>query len=207
MKRYRLRIVVPAYPTFNIYSRIARRTTALGPVCVATTVHEMDRWDAEVIDENNLGRYGPRDTSGADHHVLQTRRPADVVGLYGGLTSTIPRLYELARWYQQQGVVTIAGGQHFANENLDEAFANGIDYVVFGEGEETIRELLDALQNQGDIDSVQGIAYVRDGAVRRTAPRAVDRLRPLRPSRFLTGALCQHSTLSGRARSRLLHEL
>ncbi len=171
MKRYRLRIVVPAYPAFNIYSRIARRTTALGPVCVATTVHKMDRWDAEVIDENNLGRYGPRDTSGADHHILQTQRPADVVGFYGGLTSTIPRLYDLARWYQQQGVVTIAGGQHFANENLDEAFANGIDYVVFGEGEETIRELLDALQDRGDIDSVRGIAYVRDGAVRRTAPR------------------------------------
>ena len=35
--RYRLRIVIPAYPAFNIYSRIARRTTALGPVCVADT--------------------------------------------------------------------------------------------------------------------------------------------------------------------------
>ena len=60
MARRRLRIIVPAFPAFNIYSRIARETTALGPVCVATAVHEIEGWDAEVIDENNLGRYGPR---------------------------------------------------------------------------------------------------------------------------------------------------
>ena len=59
MARHRLRIVVPAFPAFNIYSRIAMKTTALGPVCVATAVHEIEGWDAEVIDENNLGRYGP----------------------------------------------------------------------------------------------------------------------------------------------------
>jgi len=63
MKRHRLRIVVPAYPTFNIYSRIACKTTALGPVCVATAVREIGGWDVEVIDENNLGRYGREATS------------------------------------------------------------------------------------------------------------------------------------------------
>src|SRR5512138_3124434 len=101
-KRRRLRIVVPAFPAFNIYSRIARRTTALGPVCVATAVHEIEGWDVEVIDENNLGRYGPRSPQGgADHEFLQVERPADVVGFYGGLTSTVPRLYELARFYRE----------------------------------------------------------------------------------------------------------
>ena len=91
-KRYRLRIVVPAFPGFNIYSSIASITTALGPVCVASAVNEMEGWDAEVIDENNLGRYGPRGPhGGADHDMLQEQRPADVVGFYGGLTSTIPQ--------------------------------------------------------------------------------------------------------------------
>jgi len=47
--------------------------------------------DAEVIDENNLRMYGPRSISGgADHEFLQRLRPADVVGFYGGLTSTSP---------------------------------------------------------------------------------------------------------------------
>ncbi len=172
MKRHLFRIVVPAYPTFNIYSRIARRTTALGPVCVATAASRMDRWDAEVIDENNLGRYGPRNACGAaDHRTIQNQRPTDVVGFYGGLTSTIPRLYELAQWYRRQGIVTVAGGQHFADENVDEALSNGIDYVVFGEAEETMRELLQALQSGVDVETVRGIAYLKDGAVFRTCPR------------------------------------
>ncbi|MEN6333973.1 MAG: radical SAM protein [Phycisphaerales bacterium] len=176
-KRRRLRIVVPAFSAFNIYSRIACRTTALGPVRVATAVNEMAGWDAEVIDENNLGRYGPRaDSGGADHELLQRERPVDVVGFYGGLTSTIPRLYELARQYKRMGITTIAGGQHFAGENIAEALSSGIDYVVQGEGEETIGELLQALSNDGSpaasaVGGIRGIAYLRSGQVVCTEPR------------------------------------
>lgn len=163
---------MPAFPAFNIYSRVARRTTALGPVCIATAVHEIERWDAEVIDENNLGRYGPRSRDGgADHQFLQEQRPADVVGFYGGLTSTIPRLYEVARFYRQQGVVTLAGGQHFVDDNVAEALHNGIDYVVFGEGEETIREILQVVEGRREASSVTGIAYLQDGHVVHTPPR------------------------------------
>ncbi|PJC48249.1 MAG: hypothetical protein CO035_04510, partial [Candidatus Omnitrophica bacterium CG_4_9_14_0_2_um_filter_42_8] len=134
-KRYRIRIIAPAYPAFNIYSYTASRTTALGPICVATSVNEMEKWDVEVIDENNLRRYGPAGIpTGADHELLQSQRPADVAGFYGGLTSTIPRLYEIARFYKTKGVVTIAGGQHFCKENIEEALASGVDYVVIGEG-------------------------------------------------------------------------
>ncbi len=171
-RRRRLRIVVPAYPAFNIYSRIAKKTTALGPVCVASVVNEIDGWDAEVVDENNLGRYGPRGAGGgANHQVLQQQRPVDVVGFYGGLTSTIPRLYEVARLYQKMGVATIAGGQHFAGANVAEALSSGIDTVVFGEGEQTIRELLEVVQGKREARDVAGIAWLDDGRVVRTAER------------------------------------
>ncbi len=171
-KRHRLRIIVPAFPAFNVYSRIARRTTALGPICVATAVHEMAGWDAEVIDENNLGRYGPRtEGGGADHERLQQERPADVVGLYGGLTSTIPRLYEIAQIYKQMGVTTLAGGQHFAGNNLAEALSSGIDYVVMGEGEETIQEFLLAVQGGRDVHAIPGMAYLENGQVTCTPGR------------------------------------
>ena len=171
-KRHRLRIIVPAYPAFNVYSYIANRTTALGPVCIGSVVDEMEGWDAEVIDENNLRLYGPRsDSGGADHEFLQQVRPADVVGFYGGLTSTIPRLYEVARFYKDKGITTIAGGQHFIEENIAEALSSGIDYVVIGEGEETIRELLDAMQGKQQIPKVKGIAYLGNGQVMRTPKR------------------------------------
>ncbi len=172
-KRFRLRIVIPAYPTFNIYSVIAKRMTALGPVCVASVVNEMQGWDVEVIDENNLRRYGPRDSSGgADHELIQRQRPADIVGFYGGLTSTIPRLYKIARFYKERGVITIAGGQHFVEENIAEALNSSIDYVVIGEAEETIRELLEAIQAGAEVGRVKGIAYLNNkGQVICTPPR------------------------------------
>ena len=171
-KRHRLRIIVPAYPAFNIYSDIAKRTTALGPVCVATAVNEMEKWDVEVIDENNLRRYGPRSNSGgADHEFLQELRYADIVGFYGGLTSTVPRLYKVAQFYKNKGIITVAGGQHFAGNNIAEALASGIDYVVIGEGEETIKELLKSLVGKMDASEVKGIAYTKDGKVIRTPAR------------------------------------
>jgi radical SAM superfamily enzyme YgiQ (UPF0313 family) len=171
-KRHRFRIVVPAYPAFNVYSNIASMTTSLGPVCVATNVNKMKQWDAEVIDENNLRLHGPRGKAGgADHEFLQQERPADVVGLYGGLTSTIPRLYEIARFYKERGVFTVAGGQHFVIGNIREALSNGIDYIVMGEGEEAIRELLEAIAGQRDIAQVKGLAYLKDGRLILTAAR------------------------------------
>jgi radical SAM superfamily enzyme YgiQ (UPF0313 family) len=171
-KRYRLRIVIPAYPAFNIYSRIARTTTALGPVSVASAANKMEKWDVEVIDENNLGKFGPRlDTMGADHEFLQRQRPADVVGLYGGLTSTIPRLYQIANFYKKQGIMTISGGQHFAQETIPEALSAGIDYIILGEGEETIKELLHAIEANQDISEIKGIAYLQDGKPVFTAKR------------------------------------
>jgi len=171
-KRYRFRVIIPAYPAFNVYSHIARGTVALGPVCVASSVNEMEGWDVEVIDENNLRRYGPKnDSGGADHEFLQRQRPADVVGFYGGLTSTIPRLYQIARFYKDNGVMTIAGGQHFIEDNIKEALDSSIDYVVIGEGEETIKELLPAIKNRQDVSKVDGVAYLNNKEIVYTSKR------------------------------------
>lgn len=170
--RIRFRMIIPAYPAFNVYSRIARRTTALGPVSVATVVSRMENWDVEVIDENNYRGLGPRDDEGMpDHAMLQTIRRAEVVGLYGGLSSTIPRLYQIARLYREAGAITIVGGQHFIGENIREALDNGADFVVIGEGEDSLRELLETLRAGGDPCHVSGIAFRRDGDLIRARDR------------------------------------
>ncbi len=175
-KRKRARFIIPAYPAFNIYSNTADKTTALGPVCVATAVSRLPGWDAEVIDENNLRLYGVRaDPGGADHEFLQEQRPTDVVGLYGGLTSTIPRLYELARFYKSKAVLTIAGGQHFTDETVEEALRSGIDYVVLGEGESAVVEILRGLEAGSGPQGIPGLVYLKDGKMvhnPRREPRA-----------------------------------
>ena len=169
-RRRRLRIVIPAFAAENIYSSAARMMTALGPVCVATAVNEVEGWDAEVIDENNYRRGGPKDALGRpDHEALQQLRPADAVGFYGGLTSTIPRLYELAKYYKGLGVTTIAGGQHFVGANIAEALANGVDFVVAGEGEKAIQDVIACLDGAKDRSELRGVSYLEDGRQAGTA--------------------------------------
>jgi radical SAM superfamily enzyme YgiQ (UPF0313 family) len=170
-RRSRLRIVCPVYPAINIYSHAAKVMTSLGPICVATAVHDVPGWDAEVVDENNYRR-GPTDAAGRpDHAALQRARPADVVGLYGGLTSTIPRLYEIARQYKELGARVIAGGHHFVEDDIARALNSGVDIVVLGEGEETIKDLLACLDAGGELSDVRGIAFLRDGTLLQTPSR------------------------------------
>ncbi|MFH0910582.1 MAG: radical SAM protein [Planctomycetota bacterium] len=171
-KRRRLRIVIPGYPAVNIYSGVVKKMTALGPVCVATAAGEVAGWDAEVIDENNYVRGAPRDARGLpDHGALQRMRPADAVGFYGGLTSTVPRLYALAKYYRDLGVTTIAGGQHFAEENVDEALRNGVDFVVTGEGEEVMKDLLAFFDGALSRKELRSVSYLEAGRVVRIPER------------------------------------
>jgi len=171
-KIYRLRIVIPRYPAFNIYSRIARKTTALGPVCIASIVNKMPGWEVEVIDENNYRHYGPKNQEGLpDHEVLQSMRPADIVGFYGGLSSTIPRIFLLAGQYRQMGIKTIAGGLHFVNETIEEALNNNLDLLLLGEADDTIQEVLPVLISNGDLRQIAGLAFLENGQIHRTAAR------------------------------------
>lgn len=65
--------------------------------------------------------------------------------------------------------IVVHGGVHptiWPEEALQVA-----DYAVLHEGEETFHELVDALQNGGSVDSIKGIAYLRDGDIVKTEPR------------------------------------
>jgi len=165
------RMVIPKYPAFNIYSHIARKTTALGPLCVAAIVSRMPGWDVEVIDENNYRCPGPTDAAGRpDHAALQAARPAEVVGFYGGLSCTVPRLLEVVRFYREAGVFTVGGGYHLA-ALPEEALREGLDVVVNGEGELTVGEVLDARDSCRPLSEVPGLSLLARGQLVRTPPR------------------------------------
>ena len=168
----RLRIIVPAHSSPWRYPFGLSRRPALGPVCVATAIGDVEGWDAEVVDENSYCPPAPTDAQGRpDHGALQATRPADAVGLYGGVTCLIPRLFEIAKFYRGLGVPTIAGGRHFVDETIEEALCEGVDFIVAGEGEEAIRELLSHLDGERGKADIRGIAYMEDGRVVRTPER------------------------------------
>ncbi len=69
--------------------------------------------------------------------------------------------------------VMIAGGEHAnAAPELCLNQAKGLDFIVFGEGEETIVELLYSVERGLELASVKGIAYRKDGNIRTTPKRS-----------------------------------
>ncbi len=70
------------------------------------------------------------------------------------------------------GTTVIFGGVH-ASFMYEEVFrtTNAVDYIVRGEGEVTLVELLNALTAGNEPDGVKGIAFVRDNNVVATQPR------------------------------------
>ncbi len=170
--RYRFRMVLPAFTHFSIYTTVAKQMTSLGPICIATAANQLDGWDVEVVDENNCKDIScPKDSEGyPDHAKLQQERPADVVGFYGSISSTMPRLFKIARFYKKMGAKTVAGGKHI--ENLpEESLENGLDVAVLGEGEFTIQELLLAWQGERALRDIKGIVFLENGEARRTDTR------------------------------------
>jgi radical SAM superfamily enzyme YgiQ (UPF0313 family) len=162
------RMIVPAHPRKSVFTGQAKRTTALGPLIVATVVSNMLEWIVEVIDENNWN--GPRAKDGLpDHERLQRENPADVVGFYCGLTSTIKRVWELAKFYHNEGAFIIAGGWH-AHSCPEETLSYKINVVVHGDGEEVICQLLDAYRLSTSIGEISGISFINNnGEIQRNS--------------------------------------
>ncbi|HEX4210182.1 MAG TPA: radical SAM protein [Candidatus Binataceae bacterium] len=90
---------------------------------------------------------------------------------FSSLCAGADKVYQLAgRIRAELRLPVIFGGTHatyFPESSLDYC-----DYVVLGEGDETIVELADALRRGGDPAQVPGIAFRRGGVTIRTAPRA-----------------------------------
>ncbi len=152
-----IRFIVPAFPEINIFSRYAEKMTSLGLIMVATAASKLWGWRVEVIDENNYR--GPLDIRGLpDHAKLQKENPASVVGFYCGLTSTINRVFWLADFYHDQGVVNIAGGWH-VHYCPEEALNNNINVVVHGDGEIAIQQILNTIKDRGSFVKIPGISF------------------------------------------------
>ena len=174
------RMIIPAFPTVeNVFTRQARKTTALGAIVVATAANKLWGWRVEVIDENNY-RKGPRDSSELpDHAVLQKECPATAVGFYCGLTSTMPRVWEIAKFYQDEGVFTIAGAWH-AFYCLEETLNHNIDVVVHRDAEKVIRQILSNLEEKRFLgkkkflENIPEISFLENGQLKINASEFVE---------------------------------
>jgi anaerobic magnesium-protoporphyrin IX monomethyl ester cyclase len=97
----------------------------------------------------------------------------DFVGV-STITCTVPdaiMVIELAKRINP-GITTILGGVH-ASLMYEEMFSltYSLDFVVRGEGEITISELLNAVVHKKDLSMVQGIVYKENSSTRVNPPR------------------------------------
>ncbi len=101
---------------------------------------------------------------------------ADVVGLTA-MTPTINSALSIAHHLKSAhpGLTTILGGAHVTllpEETLTSA--PQVDIAVTGEGEETIIDLLRALEHKQPLNEVPGICYRKDGRIVNTPERSTN---------------------------------
>ncbi|WP_462273121.1 TIGR04013 family B12-binding domain/radical SAM domain-containing protein [Methanohalophilus sp.] len=96
------------------------------------------------------------------------RHPVDGIMVYSFSTAQKRSIFREVSSSKTDSVY-IAGGPH-PSGSVEETLGF-FDYVVVGEGEETLPELVDTLLMGGDVSKVAGIAYKKDGKIVHTAAR------------------------------------
>ena len=100
---------------------------------------------------------------------------ASVVGFHATVIcrQMVSRLIRLAK---ELGRTVVAGGPD-PSISPEDYLAMGADYVVVGEGEFALKELLDLLTGrvQGDAGDISGLVFTRDGRTVRTTPRPLSK--------------------------------
>lgn len=89
----------------------------------------------------------------------------DVVGI-GSVTVLIIPSFKLAKAIKNVMAVPIVfGGPHPTTVSLDTIQNESVDFVVRGEGEETMLELLRCIERKRGFEDVKGLTFKRDGKV------------------------------------------
>lgn len=95
------------------------------------------------------------------------REKADIVGITC-MTSTFPGALEAARFAKESGAVVVLGGPQlnvFPEESVSYKF---VDYGICGEGEQTMLELVQAIEKKkklSKISKIQGLIYKKNKKV------------------------------------------
>jgi radical SAM superfamily enzyme YgiQ (UPF0313 family) len=144
--------IEPRSPREHIFSRVA--IPRLGSLLLGTILQQQGIEVKVVVEE----------ISTPDYRTLDFQ--PDLVGI-SSISSTAPRAYELADFYRSQGLPVVLGGAHpsfLPLEGLEHA-----DYVICGEAEEALPELIHALENGGNLTEIKNLCY-RDGDTIRQNP-------------------------------------
>jgi radical SAM superfamily enzyme YgiQ (UPF0313 family) len=110
----------------------------------------------------------------------------DIVGITA-MTVTFLGALEAARISKECGATVVMGGPHFSIFPRESLFHKEIDYAVFGEGENTMLNLVRAIEGNSPVENIKGLIWRENGEVRVNEPAIIDDLESLPiPARHLT---------------------
>ncbi len=199
----------PVY--LNVHAMTALRPSMpLGLAYIAATLeqagHSVSVIDAvaeapdRVTSDGQLHRLGLSPDEIADRIAPDT----EVIGVTNMWTFSWPLVRDILRTlkHRHPDKALICGGEHFTGLPRLSMEQAPIDYIVLGEGEETIVELMRTLESgERDPGDMPGVAFRRDGEIvlneRRARVTAVDALPWPAWDRFDLRAYNEHALLNG----------
>ena len=148
----RILLLCPPYNS-TVESVAGFSSLPLGLAYLASVLRE--RYEVKIVDSNALG-YGMEDV----RRELKKFYP-DVVGITC-TTPSVPQAYKVAKLAKQvrEDCLVILGGPHVSFlpvQTLKEC--EYVDVVVKGEGEETMKELIEAVEKEKPLEDVRGITF------------------------------------------------
>jgi radical SAM superfamily enzyme YgiQ (UPF0313 family) len=112
---------------------------------------------------------------GPEEIVSRIDPEADVLGITNMWSFSWPLVRRIIRLIKQRhpDKILVAGGEHFTGMPEQSMAQAPIDYIVLGEGEETLAGLMDVLgRGAKDPGDMPGLVFRRGDAIVRNAPRA-----------------------------------
>lgn len=134
-------------------------------LCYLAAVCEQVGHEAAILDFNIH-----RDNK--DERFKEKVRWADIVG-FTSVTPAIEECWRLCRVAKEtkSTIRTVLGGPHISVLPEESLKLAEVDFVVQGEGEETIKELCNALSNGNRFEQIKGLSFKTEGKLKSNPPR------------------------------------
>lgn len=156
-------LVNPPYLTKEVYGNLYKAAGIFPPLGLAYVAANLEKYDysVKIIDYESSWKKTFAD--------IKKYRPKIL-----GVTCTSPMLndvFKIAKLAKRIGAKTIIGGTHVTAIPEEAAKHKDFDIISFGEAENTILEIVQALNGKMKLEDVKGIVFKEKGKVIRTPDR------------------------------------
>jgi radical SAM superfamily enzyme YgiQ (UPF0313 family) len=151
--------VLLASPNYACFEPV--KTVHLGLAYIAAVL-ENNGYDVSIVDLNVE----------SEEKFKKLVKESDVLGITA-TTITIAEVWNLVKKAKKSNpdIKIILGGPHPTCQSSEILGLGNVDYVVIGEGEVTMLELLKAIENKKDLRTVKGIAFKKNNKIITNRPR------------------------------------